>query len=292
VKALVFGANGQDGHYLAEALQSRAVEVVGFSRSGDWPRADVSKAAEVESAIARLQPDLVFHLAARSTTRHEALFENHETISTGTLNVLESVQKHCPAARVFIAGSGVQFKNTGSPIDEETPFEASSAYAVARIQSVYAARYYRSRGLRTYVGYLFHHESPRRGPTHLSRLIALAAQQIGDGRRAAPIEIGDPSVVKEWTFAGDTVHAILTLVDQQSVFEAVIGTGEGHSVEDWLERCFSAVGRSWRDHVVITPGFRPEYQSLLSRPTRIMSLGWRPQVRFEELATMMVRARA
>ena len=126
MKALVFGANGQDGHYLIQQLGERGIEAVGVSRSGPWRHADVARLSEVEPLIRELQPGYIFHLAARSTTRHEALFENHETISTGTLNVLESAHRHCPEARVFIAGSGVQFRNQGQPIAEATAFEASS----------------------------------------------------------------------------------------------------------------------------------------------------------------------
>jgi GDPmannose 4,6-dehydratase len=289
MKALVFGADGQDGHYLIEQLGARGVEAVGVSRSGEWRRGDVSRLDQVEALMREIRPRYVFHLAARSTTRHDALFENHETISTGTLNVLESAHRHAPDARVFIAGSGLQFRNDGAPIDEDAPFEASSPYAVARIQATYAARYYRSLGLRAYVGFLFHHESPLRKPEHLSCLIARAARRIAAGS-GETLEIGDTSVVKEWTFAGDSVAAMLTLVDQEAVFEAVIGSGEGHSVEEWLERCFGAVGRSWRDHVRLKPGFRAEYPALISRPRRLQALGWQPRVSFDALAAMMMRA--
>ncbi len=287
LKALVFGANGQDGPYLVEALRARGVEVTGFSRSGPWTPLDVADGAAVEAAIAGARPDYVFQLAARSTTRHDALFENHATISTGALNVLESAHKHAPDARVFIPGSGVQFENTGAPLDEDTPFAATSPYAVSRIHSAYAARYYRSRGLRTYVGYLFHHESPLRGAGHLSREIAQAARRIAAGS-AETLEIGDPTVVKEWTFAGDTVEGILALVTQDAVSEAVIGSGEGHSVEDWLALCFARVNLMWRDHVKLKPGFRAEYPVLLSHPARLHALGWRPRVSFDALAAMMM----
>jgi GDPmannose 4,6-dehydratase len=287
MKAVVFGSNGQDGTYLVELLSDRGVETIGVSRSGTWRQADVGCFANVEAVVREVRPDLIFHLAANSTTRHDAVFENQETIATGSLNILECARRHCPGARVFITGSGVQFHNHGEPIDEETPFEATSPYAVARIQSVFAARYYRSLGMRTYVGYLFHHESPRRKPTHLSREITLAAQRIASGAQQR-LNLGDISVVKEWTFAGDTMRAILCLIEQESVFEAVIGSGEGHSVQEWLDRCFSLVGLSWRDHVNIKEGFRAEYKSLLSRPTRIMSLGWKPTVTFPALAEMMM----
>jgi GDPmannose 4,6-dehydratase len=287
VKALVLGANGQDGPYLIEALRGRGVEATGFSRSGPWPHLDVADRQAVESVVATTRPDYVFQLAARSTTRHEALFENHAAISTGCLNVLEAVRTHAPAARVFIAGSAVQFRNAGEPIDEDTPFEASSAYAVARIQSVFAARYFRSLGVKAYVGYLFHHESPRRGAGHLSAVIAQAARRIASGNRET-LEIGDPSVVKEWTFAGDAMEAAVTLTGQDDIFEAVIGTGEGHSVEEWLETCFSRVGLAWRDHVRMWSYFRAEYKRLVSRPARLRALGWRARVGFSELASMMM----
>jgi GDPmannose 4,6-dehydratase len=287
MKAVVFGSNGQDGTYLVELLSGKGIETVGVSRSGPWRQADVGCLADVEAVVRDVRPNLIFHLAANSTTRHDALFENHETIATGSLNVLECARRHCPDARVFIAGSAVQFRNSGAPIDEETPFEATSPYAVARIQSVFAARYYRSLGLRTYVGYLFHHESPRRKTNHLSKVIALAAQRIASGAEHV-LDLGDISVVKEWTFAGDTMRAILCLVEQDDIFEAVIGSGEGHSVEEWLDCCFSRVGLSWRDHVRLKEGFRAEYQYLLSCPTRIKSLGWTPTVSFPALAEMMM----
>jgi GDPmannose 4,6-dehydratase len=286
VKAVVFGANGQDGHYLIEELRQRGFEVVGISRSGPWQRGDVSRRQEVDDVLRALRPGLIFHLAANSTTRHEALFENHETISTGTLNVLEAARQHCPEARVFLAGSGMQFRNDGQPIDEETPFEAGSPYAVARIQSVYAARYFRSRGLRAYVGYLFHHDSPRRGPRHLSQLVVSAVRRIAGGS-AEVLELNDVSVVKEWTFAGDVARAMLTLVEQDTVFEAVIGSGEGHSVQDWVERCFAIAGLRWQDHVRAGNG-RGDFARMTSNPARMKSLGWSPQVGFDQLAAMMM----
>ena len=285
--ALIFGANGQDGPYLVEALRDKGIDGVGVSRSGPWRPGDVANRADVEAAVREVRPAYIFQLAASSTTRHEALYENHESISTGALNVLESARLHAPEARVFLAGSGLQFKNDGAPIDESAPFEARSPYAVARIQSVYAARYFRTLGLRTYVGYLFHHDSPHRGPRHVAQLIAQAARRIGAGS-AEVLELADTTVVKEWTFAGDVARAMVTLVEQEEVTEAVIGSGDGHTIEEWVEHCFALVGRSWRDHVRAVPGGRAEYPRLVSRPARLASLGWRPEVTFEALARMMV----
>jgi GDPmannose 4,6-dehydratase len=232
-------------------------------------------------------PAYVFHVAANSTTRHDALFENHETISTGTLNVLEAIKRHTPGTKVFITGSGVQFKNSGRPITEKDEFEASSPYSVARIQSVYAARYYRSLGIHVYVGYLFHHESPHRKPNHVSKMIALAAQRIGVGSTEI-IELGDISVAKEWTFAGDVTEAIMALVEQDGVFEAVIGSGVTYTIENWLEQCFGLIGKDWHDHVRLNEGFIPEYNRLVSNPETINSIGWLPVVNLPELAEMMM----
>jgi GDPmannose 4,6-dehydratase len=286
---LIFGASGQDGYYLSALCKAKGIEPIGVSRSGDWVRADVSCYEQVEQLIKKHRPTYIFHLAANSTTQHDALFVNHQTISTGTLNILEAVKIHWPRAKVFIAGSGVQFENTGRPISEDDKFEANSPYSVARIQSVYAARYYRSLGLPVYVGYLFHHESPLRQPRHISQKIASAAQRVANGSEEI-IELGDVTVEKEWTFAGDVVKGIFTLVAQEEVFEAVIGSGIAYSIENWLEQCFDLIGKDWRVHVRLREGFTPEYKRLVSSPQTIHSLGWFPAVDLSELALMMVNS--
>lgn len=288
MNALIFGAGGQTGRYLAEVCTSNGVTPVGVARSGPGVRGDVGDDERVRALVREFRPAYVFHLAASSTTRHEELFGNHRTISTGTLNVLEAVRREAPDARVFLAGSGLQFVNTGAPISERDSFEARSPYAVARIQSAYAGRYFRSLGCRVYVGYLFHHESPLRKPTHVSQLVALAARRIAAGSEET-LEIGDPSVEKEWTFAGDVARAIFALVAQERVVEATIGSGRTHTIEEWLDRCFRIAGRDWRRHVRPRDGFVPEYRRLVSDPSTIRSLGWAPTVELDELARMMMR---
>ncbi len=287
LKALIFGANGQDGIYLQETCQRDGVEVIGVSRAGDWVRADVASRGAVEDLIKQHQPDFVFHLAANSTTRHDALWENHATICEGALNILDAVVTHRPACKVFLSGSGLQFQNKGEPISENATFEANSAYSLARIHSVYAARYYRSLGLKVYLGYLFHHDSPRRPEHHVSQKIASAARRIAAGSDET-LEIGDISVRKEWTFAGDVTRGIWTLVQQEAVFEAAIGSGMAYSIEDWLEQCFALIGKNWREYVRLRAGFTPEYNCLVSDPATMRALGWSPLVSFAELAHMMV----
>jgi len=152
MRAVIIGANGQYGHYLNELCKLKNIESIGVSRSGNWLYTDVSYYDQVEQLIKEHRPACIFHLAANSITKHNTPFENHETISTGTLNILEAVKRHSPDSRVFISGSGVQFENKGRPISEIDNFEASSPYSVARIHSVYAVRYFRSLRWFTIVG--------------------------------------------------------------------------------------------------------------------------------------------
>lgn len=289
MKAIIFGINGQDGYYLKQICQDKKIEVIGVSRSsGDWIEGDIRNFNFTETIIKREKPEYIFHFAANSTTKHEALFENHETISTGTLNILESARCHSPESRVFITGSGVQFENTGNPISETDKFEAKSPYSIARIQSVYAARYFRSLGLKVYVGYLFHHESPLRKNSHISKMVAEAVKRIANGSNEK-ITLGDVSVKKEWAFAGDIAEGIFTLTNQDKIFEACIGTGKAYSIKDWLEICFKRINRTWEDYVSLKGSFLPEYQILVSDPSTINSIGWRPKIQFDDLCVMMLK---
>ncbi|MFT3702318.1 MAG: GDP-mannose 4,6-dehydratase [Agriterribacter sp.] len=285
--AIIFGANGQDGFYLSELLNRNNIDVISSSRKGSNVDGNVGDFGFVKNLIEKNKPDYIFHLAANSTTRHDVLFENHNTISTGTINILESVKLYSPHSKVFISGSGLQFMNEGLPIKETALFDARDAYSVSRIHSVYAARYYRHLGIKTYVGYFFNHDSPRRSPRHVSKMIAAAVKNIDRGNSEI-IEIGDLTVRKEWGFAGDIVEAAWTLIQQDNVTEAVLGTGEGYSIQDYIEVCFKLIKKEWQEFVTPKPGFVAEYNQLVSNPETIFSLGWKPKTSFNDLATMML----
>ncbi|MHC5064837.1 MAG: GDP-mannose 4,6-dehydratase [Planctomycetota bacterium] len=289
VKAVIFGVGGQDGQYLSRLCEQAGYQVIGSSRQKGSQPGDVGDRQFVDALLAEHRPELIFHLAARSSTRQDAIFENHRTISGGTWNVLQSAWDHCRNSRVFITGSGLQFRNQGAPIHEGDPFDAGSAYAVERIHSVHAARYFRDRGLSTYVGYLFHHESPLRGPEHVSMKILEGARRVADGELDC-LDLGDLSVSKEWTFAGDVASGILTLIEQDEVFEAVIGSGQAHSIRDWARLCFAEQGLSWQDHVQEIEGYRAEYPILVSNPSTMHDLGWEASMGIEDLCRMMSAA--
>ena len=284
--AIIFGAGGQDGFYLTELLKKKGITVIGITRKENSV-CDITDYSSVSGLIKNKQPDFIFHLAANSTTRHDALFENHEIIATGTLNILEAGKNYSPHTRVFISGSGLQFKNEGNPIKEADPFEARDAYSVSRIQSVYAARYYRTLGIKSYVGYFFNHDSPRRNERHMTKKIAEAAKRIAAGSNEK-LAIGDINVMKEYTYAGDIVNGVWSLVNQDKIWEANISSGHGYTIKEWLIECFSSLGKNFEDYIVIKDDFIAEYKILVSDPSLIFSLGWKPNVSFHDLAKIMM----
>ncbi len=292
MKAIIFGSNGQDGFYLTELLkkQNSPIDVIGISRKNSSVLGDVSDYSFVEDIVTCHKPNFIFHFAANSSTHHEALFDNHNAISTGTLNILECVRKYQPDCKVFLSGSALQFKNDDLPIDEMTPFSASSAYSVARIHSTYAARYYRDTfGIKVFVGYFFNHDSPLRTEKHVNQKITAAVKRIANGSREK-LELGNIEVKKEFSFAGDIVEAVWTLVNQEKniSFEAVIGSGLAYSIKEWLDYCFKKIGKNWEDYVIQKPNFISEYKILVSKPNVIKRLGWQPKVSFEQLADIMM----
>jgi GDPmannose 4,6-dehydratase len=291
VKAIIFGINGQDGFYLSQLLIKNKVEVIGVSRSeSEWTMGDIGNFAFVEALVKKYKPEYIFHFAALSTTQHSALFENHNAISTGTLNVLEAVKNHSPNSRVFLSGSAMQFKNEGLPINEQTSFEASSNYSVARIQSVYAARYYRDRfRLKVYVGYFFNHDSPLRTDHHVNKMIVSAVKRIAMGSTER-LELGNMNVCKEFSFAGDIVKAVWRLVNQDTIFETVIGSGKAYSIKEWTELCFQKINRNWENFVEVKSHFTPEYLMLVSDPSLVKGIGWEPEVDFYQMVEMMMKS--
>ena len=288
--ALIFGINGQDGYYLNEICKTNGITVIGVSRTNSkWYLGDVSDFNFVESLIKVNRPDYIFHLAANSTTRHDAIFENHESISTGTLNILEAAYRHSPHSRIFLSGSAMQFRNNNLAINESTEFHASSPYSVARIQSVYAGRYFREKhNLKVYVGYFFNHDSPLRNEHHVNQKIVRAAQRIANGSKEV-LEIGNINVQKEFNFARDMMEAVWCLVNQNNEFELVLGSGKPYSIEYWLELCFEKLNLNWQNHIQINEKFVAEYDKLYCNPERLLKLGYSPSIDINALAEIMIK---
>jgi GDPmannose 4,6-dehydratase len=287
-RALIFGSNGQDGFYLNQLLSNSGIELINVSKTNAAVCGSVSDYSFVQKLVKENLPDYIFHFAARSSTKHEFLFENHEAITTGTINILESVKLFSPLTRVFISGSAMQFKNNNRPIDETTEFEASSPYSLARIHSVYAARYYtKTFGLKIYVGYFFNHDSPLRAEQHVNQKIIRAVQRIASGS-TEKLTLGNIEIQKEFNYAGDVVDAVWKLVNQDKISEAVIGSGKAYAIKDWLKFCFSLKKLQWQNYVELQNNYIPEYRILISNPEVIKGIGWEPKTNFYQLANMMM----
>ena len=289
--AMILGGGGQDGYFLNELLSSQGYKVILFTHKGGeaGPPLDVSEFDKVEENIRKYRPDLVFHLAARSSTRHEFVLENHRAIVDGTLSILEAIDRHVPEAKVFIASSGLVFRNRGNPINEDCELVTDTAYALARVEALHIARYYRQRGRRVYVGFLFNHESPMRPPHSVVRKIARGVLAIQRGEHQS-LSIGNATVVREWMWAGDAASAMLLMLGQDKIVEACIGDGIGRSLRQYAATCCRIAGIELDGYLEETPGYEAEYASLVSDPSRMKSIGWEPQFDMVHLAERMLEA--
>jgi GDPmannose 4,6-dehydratase len=289
--AIIFGSNGQDGFYLNKLLNKYNISVLNVSRKNSDIDGDISDFNFVKKLIKKIKPDFIFHFAAISSTSHEFLFENHNAISNGTLNILSAVNDYSNKSRVFISGSALQFKNFGEKINENSEFDNSSCYSVERIYSVYLSRYFRNKfNLKIYIGYLFNHDSFLRSDSHINKKIVNSILKIANGS-TDKILIGNLDVIKEFNFAGDIVEAIWILINQDEIFETVIGSGKGYSLENWIEECFRIIGINYSkdDHIMIDTSFRPDFKYLVSDPSLIYKLGWKPKISFKKMAEIMMR---
>ncbi len=287
-KAIIFGHTGQDGFYLTQLLQKQDIEVIGISRSLADYSCNLLNYEDVKNLISDINPHFIFHFAAVSKTSHDVLFNNFESITIGTLNILEAVYHLKTATKIFISGSGLQFKNNDQPIKETDTFEANDSYSMCRIQSAYTTRYYRSLGMQAYMGYFFNHDSPLRAENHMTQKLLQAAKRIHNGSKEK-IMIGDLEACKEYGYAGDIVAAVWTLVNQDEIYEATLGTGIAYPLPTWLDTCFSHFKLDWKDYVIHNPDYQPPYKILVSDNSTIKSLGWSAKTDLQELKNLMLK---
>ena len=310
-KALITGVTGQDGSYLAELLLSKGYEVTGmvrrastetFDRIGHFKdqislrQADLLDQFSLVKLLDEVQPDEVYNLAAMSfvPTSWSQPVLTGEFTALGVTKVLEAMRMVCPKARFYQASSSEMFgKVIETPQTESTPFYPRSPYGVAKAYGHFITVNYReSYNLFALSGILFNHESPRRGKEFVTRKITDAVARIKLGRQKE-LRMGNLDAKRDWGFAGDYVRAMWLMLQQDVADDYVVATGETHSVREFLQIAFSHVGLHFEDYVVIDPEFiRPaEVELLLGDPAKAKAkLGWKPDVSFENLVTMMVDA--
>jgi GDPmannose 4,6-dehydratase len=184
-------------------------------------------------------------------------------------------------------------KAASVPQDEDTKFHPRSPYGVAKLYGHWITVNFReSYGLYAVSGILFNHESPRRGTEFVTRKITLAAARIAAGKQKE-LRLGNMEARRDWGFTGDFVEAMRLMLQQETPKDYVIGTGETHTVREFVEAAFSHVGLDWERYVVVDPKLvRPaEVDLLISNPRRAREeLQWTPRVGFDELVRMMVDA--
>ena len=324
--ALITGAGGQDGAYLARLLLEKGYKVTGTLTPGRRESAgisalgiaeritllqlDITDVSAVDWAVAEVAPDEVYNLAAQSSVALS--FE--DPICTVRVNALgasalmEAMRRHAPGARLFQAASGDMFGNISGPRDERTPFDPRSPYAASKLMAYRMAAIYREHhGLFVCSGILFPHESLLRPEGFVTRKISRAAAEFKLAVRTEPLLLGNLAARRDWGYAPEYVLAAWMMLQAPVPEDYVIATGESHSVREFAEAAFSEAGfdikwedagergvdaKTGRTLIRVDARFiRPaDIDDLTGDPSKAhASLGWRHRTGFDALVRLMVR---
>jgi GDPmannose 4,6-dehydratase len=307
--ALITGITGQDGSYLAELLLAKGYQVCGMVRRSSTEnfqriehlrqkiqlhQGDLLDHTSLDKILEQVQPTEVYNLAAQSfvPTSWQQPVLTAEFTALGVTRLLDAIRQTCTKARFYQASSSEMFgKVRETPQSETTPFYPRSPYGVAKVYGHYITVNYReSYNLFACSGILFNHESPRRGLEFVTRKITHGVARIKLGLDHE-LRLGNLQAKRDWGFAGDYVRAMWMMLQQEEADDFVIGTGQTHSVEEFVKIAFDHVHLDWKKHVIVDPQFyRPaEVDLLLANPAKAQrQLGWQPELSFEELVTRMV----
>ena len=313
-KALITGITGQDGSYLAEHLLSLGYEVHGIVRRVAledpthhlWRLLSIADRLNFHSGtlesfpalykiLRDVQPDECYHLAAQSfvSISFEDEFSTMQTNINGTHYLLAAIKDTSPECRFYFAGSSEMFGMVEeTPQRETTRFHPRSVYGITKVAGFELTRNYREAyNLFTCTGILFNHESPRRGFEFVTRKISSTAARIKLGLEKE-LRLGNIDAKRDWGFSGEYVQMMHSMLQQENPDDFVIGTGETHSVREFLQIVFEDLKLNYEDFLVIDQRFyRPaEVEILVADPSKAREkLGWNPKVNFTELALKMVR---
>lgn len=313
MKALICGISGQDGAYLARLLLNKGYEVFGTSRDAqiggfsNLVRLGIRDRVYLESMAAtdfrsvlnvlrRTDPHEIYNLAGQSSVglSFEQPVETLESISVGTINLLEAIRFLDSPIRFYSAGSSECFGETeGCAANEETPFRPRSPYAVAKSTAHWLVANYRAAyGLHASTGILFNHESPLRPERFVTKKIVAAAVRIARGERSR-LTLGNIHIKRDWGWAPEYVDAMWRMLQRSTGSDFVIATGESHTLEEFAATAFQQVGLDWREHT--------DLSEALTRPTDLSEgrgdasrarevLGWSATYRMSDVVKAMVEA--
>jgi GDPmannose 4,6-dehydratase len=312
-KALICGVSGQDGAYLSALLLEKGYEVYGGSRDATTnPFINLKKLGLLShirpvsinttdfkstlETLSRIRPDEVYHLSGQSSVglSFEQPVETYESISIGTLNLLEAMRFTQLPVRMYHAGSSECFGETNNtPADEDTPFRPRSPYAIAKASAHWQVINYREAyQLYACSGIMFNHESPFRPHRFVTRKIVAAACRIKQGSNEK-LYLGNAQIRRDWGWAPEYVEAMWRMLQQEVPQDFVIATGESHPLEKFIELVFSYLQLNWQEHVVIDPElFRPaDLLSGSANPKKVSEvLGWKATYRLQDVVKGMVDA--
>jgi GDPmannose 4,6-dehydratase len=310
-RALITGVTGQDGSYLAEFLLEKGYEVYGLARRVSTDNleriahlrhrlhllsGDLLDQTSLLDALYNSKPDEVYNLAAQSfvTASWNQPVLTGEFTALGVTRLLDAIRRVNPDIRFYQASTSEMFgKVQENPQSELTPFYPRSPYGVAKVYGHWITVNYReSYKLFACSGILFNHESPRRGLEFVTRKITDGAARIKLGL-AKELRLGNLDAQRDWGFAGDYVRAMWMMLQQEKPDDFVVGTGETHTVKEFVETAFACVDLDWQKYIVIDPKFlRPaEVDYLRADATKARRiLKWEPTVSFQEIVRRMVQA--
>ncbi len=313
MRALICGIGGQDGGYLAKLLLDKGYELYGTSRDihlmskiglrnlqienkVNLRSMAISDFRSVLTVLSEVKPDEVYNLAGQSSVglSFEQPIETMESITIGTLNLLESIRFLNKNIRFYNAGScecyGDTFKNSAN---ENTAFKPRSPYAVAKASSFWqVANYREAYKLHASTGILFNHESPMRPERFVTRKIVSSACRIARGSDEV-LALGNIDIHRDWGWAPDYVEAMWAMMKQDQASDYVVATGRTVSLSYFIECVFSELNLDWREHVRSNPSqFRPadilESRGDPSRAHKI--LGWHHKLEVEDIVREMIKA--
>ncbi|WP_069811705.1 GDP-mannose 4,6-dehydratase [Streptomyces sp. TP-A0874] len=315
--ALITGITGQDGSYLAELLLSKGYQVHGLVRRSSsfnteridhlyqgpqepdrrlvLHHADLSDGVALVNLLRDLRPDEVYNLGAQSHVRvsFDAPLYTGDVTGMGALRLLEAIRASGVDTRIYQASSSEMFGAAPPPQNERTPFHPRSPYGTAKVFGYWTTVNYREAyGLFAVNGILFNHESPRRGETFVTRKISRAVARIRAGLQEH-LHLGNLDAVRDWGYAPEYVEAMWLMLQRDAPEDYVVATGEAGSVRQFVEVAFAAAGLDWAEHVRFDPKYRrpSEVDALIGDAAKAESLlGWKPRVRWPELARIMVEA--
>jgi GDPmannose 4,6-dehydratase len=308
-KAFITGITGQDGSYLAEILLEKDYEVYGMvRRSSSFNTArldhifgdvellfgDLADGSVLNQLMRTIRPDEVYNLGAQSHVRVSFDIPEYtaDVDALGPLRLLDAIREEGVDCRFYQASSSEMFGEVAEvPQTESTPLHPRSPYGVAKVFGYWITRNYREAyGMYAVNGILFNHESPRRGPTFVTRKITRAVGAILRGEQD-DLKLGNLDAKRDWGYARDYMEGAWRMLQADAPDDYVLATNETHTVQEFLEEAFGYVDLNWRDYVKIDPRyFRPsEVDLLIGDASKAKEkLGWEPTVRFQELVRMMV----